>query len=104
MFDVLNKKYGEDFNWFQPDNLHVFENELEIELNVSHKLFGMKVKAVARCASNDDVLFSSFGKYYIVHLTWKKGVEIEGFPKYREFENVHDALSYIENDYIENYM
>lgn len=104
MFDELNGKYGDDFNWFCPDKLHLFEKELKLELNESHNLFGMELKAVAKCESNDNVLFTSSGKFYIVHLTWKMGIESNGFPRYKEFDNIHDAFSFIEKDYIDNYM
>ena len=56
----LYDKYGNDFNWYmvpftQADG--VFVAELNKEIGQDHFLYGKKIWAVAKCESNDDVLY-----------------------------------------------
>ena len=55
----------------------VFVEELKKELGEGHFLYHKKVWAVAKCESNDDVLYLTAGEqggdtYYIFHLTYSK--------------------------------
>ena len=60
MFCDLYDKYGKDFNWYmipftQADG--AFVAELNKEIGQGHFLSGKKIRAVAKCDSNDDVLY-----------------------------------------------
>lgn len=60
MFCDLYDKYGKDFNWYllpltQADGAFVVE--LNKEIGQGHFLSGKKIRAVAKCDSNDDVLY-----------------------------------------------
>lgn len=56
----LDKKYGEDFNWrlipLSQSNGH-FVDELKRELDENDLFLKHKIWAVAKCTSNDDVLY-----------------------------------------------
>lgn len=66
------------FNWpehWEPIGSYAanLENELARELPLGHALAGRKVKAIARYASTDDVMFATDDPKQpiaIVHLTW----------------------------------
>lgn len=53
--------------------VQAMESELRRELGRGHPLFGVPVRAVARRADRDDVLFTledGTGRVAVVHLTW----------------------------------
>ena len=89
MFCDLYDKYGKDFNWYllpltQADGAFVVE--LNKEIGQGHFLSGKKIRAVAKCDSNDDVLYvvrSGIGRdiYYMFHLTYSAH-NADGFPRY----------------------
>ena len=89
IFCNLFDKYGEDFNWHMvplSQSNGILVEELKKEIGKRHFLFHKKVWAVAKCESNDDVLYVTDGEqgadtYYIFHLTYSKQ-NLEGFPKY----------------------
>ena len=78
VFSDLYDKYGEDFNWYmlpltQADGM--FVTELKNEIGEDHFLYDKRIWAVAKCESNDDVLYvTDNGRnadiYYIFHLTY----------------------------------
>lgn len=72
MIDRLESKYGEDFNWFIPEKVEMFDKELQAELIDEHPLRKIKLQAAAKSERNDDVLFLSREACYIVHLIWRK--------------------------------
>ena len=60
VFSDLYDKYGEDFNWCmlpltQADGM--FVTELKNEIGEDHLLYDKRIWAVAKCESNDDVLY-----------------------------------------------
>ena len=58
MFSDLYNKYGEDFNWYMLSFAQAggaFVDELKKEIGKYHFLYNKKIKAVAKCESNDDV-------------------------------------------------
>lgn len=60
VFSDLYDKYGEDFNWYmlpltQADGM--FVTELKNEIGEDHFLYDKRIWAVAKCESNDDVLY-----------------------------------------------
>ena len=62
VFSDLYDKYGEDFNWYmlpltQADGM--FVTELKNEIGEDHFLYDKKIEVVAKCESNDDVLYVS---------------------------------------------
>lgn len=105
VFSDLSDKYGDDFNWYLlPLFNNTFVAELKKEIGTAHFLYEKDIRAVAKCDSNDDILYAVRGdkgedKYYIFHLTYSVN-NAEGFPKYREFNTIEDIKDYIEQFYI----
>ena len=95
MFCDLYDKYGKNFNWYmipftQADG--AFVAELNKEIGQDHFLYGKKIQAVAKCESNDDVLYvvrNGIGRdiYYLFHLTYSAH-NADGFPRYEEFADL----------------
>ena len=111
MFCDLYDKYGNDFNWYmipfaQADG--AFVAELNKEIGQDHFLYGKKILAVAKCESNDDVLYvlrNGTGRdiYYLFNLTYSAH-NADGFPQYEEFADLFAVKEFIERSYIEDYM
>ena len=109
VFCDLGDKYGDDFNWYMiPLTNKTFVEELKREIGTNHSLYNEQVWAVAKCDSNDDVLYLSDktkdGKeiYYIVHLTWQ--MDNNGnLPKYKEFIGINAVKEYLEHLCIAEY-
>ena len=103
MFCDLYDKYGKDFNWYmipftQADG--AFVAELNKEIGQDHFLYGKKIWAVAKCESNDDVLYvlrNGIGRdiYYLFHLTYS-AQNADGFPRYEEFADLFAVKEFIE--------
>lgn len=78
VFDDLSHQYGEDFNWrMLPFTNKTFVAELKNEIGKHHFLYNEQIYVVAKCDSNDDVLFVAGNEggvdvYYIFHLTYSK--------------------------------
>ena len=76
-FCDLFDKYGDEFNWSMvpfSKAKGALVNELKREIGETHFLYHKTIYAVAKCDSNDDVLYAcdrECGKdvYYIFHLT-----------------------------------
>lgn len=103
----LDKKYGEDFNWrlipLSQSNGH-FVDELKRELDENDLFLKHKIWAVAKCTSNDDVLYLREGDIWrIYHLTYSSNNE-NGFPKYVEFNSRKSAAEYIQNQFISEFL
>lgn len=107
--DDLFQKYGEDFNWYiLPSTNKTFVAELKNEIGENHFLYNQQVYAVAKCDSNDDVLYLAGNEdgvevYYIFHLTYSKENAI-GYPKYRKFKGLSEVKEYIEQSYIRDFL
>ena len=101
VFCELSDKYGDDFNWHMlPLSNHTFTAELKKEIGNRHFLYHKQIWAVAKCDSNDDVLYlADNGEgtdiYYIFHLTYSE-CNADGFPRYKEFEGINAVKEYIE--------
>lgn len=85
-----------------------FVEELKKEIGKEHFLYAKKIWAVAKCESNDDVLYvigDGFGSdiYYVFHLTYSEQ-NLDGFPKYEELEDIYAVKEFIEQSYIKDYM
>ena len=103
MFENLYIKYGDEFNWYEimKTDTH-FLDELNSELNEKHPLYKKAIKAVAKCDSNDDVLFLlNNNTYAIIHLTYSKD-STGKFPLYINLANFSSAIKYIEEQLINN--
>ena len=103
----LYEEYGEDFNWhiipFAESN-GSFVYELKKELNSRDAFILTGTYAVAKCDSNDDVLFLNANNVWrIYHLTYSAHNET-GFPKYIEFPDRKAVGLYIQKRYIEEYL
>ena len=109
MFEGLHsellEKYGDDFNWSKiAKTNNFFIDELNVELSKTHPLYNRVFKAVAKCDSNDDVLFLLHDdNYAIVHLSYSKS-NINGFPLYKEFTDLQEAIHYIEDQFVSEYL
>ena len=104
MIDILNEikrlseQYGEGFNWNTLSDGITYVNELQKETDISEYT---DIQAVARSYSNDDVLFIlDNNTYRIYHLTYSS-IRQDGYPKFVEFSDGMDVVSYIERQYIE---
>ena len=63
LFSDLEEKYDDGFHWHLiPLTNEYFVSELKREIGVNHFLYHTKIWAVAKCDSNDDVLFVTAGK------------------------------------------
>lgn len=103
----LIAEYGDDFNWYLiPFTNNTFLNELKRELQSDDSFLLGEICAVAKCESNDDVLFVSKINneeiWRIYHLTYSNN-NIKGYPKYVEFLNEKNALEYIQNQFKSEY-
>lgn len=108
MLENLIDRYGEDFNWFETDKIdkrfgEAFVKEAYKEISPKHPLYRVKLVAIAKCESNDDVLFKTDkGQYVIIHLTYTE-VNTDQYPRFIVFSTGDEALSYIEEEYKMNY-
>ncbi len=72
-----------------PDLGESLENELKLELDQGHPLYGKELTAMAKRQGNDDVLFSyDKEKLALVHLTWSGKKEQGKYPKTQIFYNM----------------
>ena len=97
-FVILEEKYGDDFNWIRTSS-DSFVAELKHELGNGCSL--NSITAIAKCESNDNVLFLIDRSYRIYHLTYSGKIDL---PEFLEFANLSEAMDFIENDYVENYL
>lgn len=101
VFRDLSDKYGEEFNWHMlPFSDKFFVEELKREIGSEHFLYNEDIWAVAKCDSNDDILYvtgNEDGKdcYYIFHLTYTKN-NANGFPRSIKFIGIEAVKEYIE--------
>lgn len=92
---IKNSSIGDD--WIIIEDGSSLEVELQRELNKEHFLYGRYFKTIAKCEYNDDVLFyMDNSRYVIVHLTYSRN-NIEGFPKYKVFNEFKEVIDYYEN-------
>ena len=107
VIDALFQKYGEDFNWYMlPFTNTTFVDELKAEIGENHFLYHQKIYAVAKCESNDEVLYMAEKEdcvevYYIFHLTYSKKIA-NGYPKYKKFTEIFEVKEYMEQCYLED--
>lgn len=110
VFCDLSNQFGEDFNWYLiplTRSKEFFVQELKQEIGKEHFLYDKKIQAVARCASNDDVLYVAETPcgadiYYIVHLTYSEN-HLAGFPRYRELKNIYAVKDFMEQSLLQSY-
>ena len=101
-FELLFQKYGDDFNWMMiPLSTNTFVEELKRELGST--LPNNPIYAVAKCKSNDDVLFLVGDVFRIYHLTYARDRNT-GLPKYIEFEELSAVMKHIEKEYLAIYL
>lgn len=111
IFCDLFDKYGEYFNWYTvplSQSNGALVEELKKEIGERHFLYDKEIRAVAKCTSNDDVLYvtsEELGRdiYYLFHLTYSHQ-NIEGFPKYKKFTDIQAIKEFIEHLFIQNYI
>ena len=103
LFQNMIDKYGDNFNWILvPFSSKSLVDELNKELGDTK--FTHTIYAVAKCESNDDVLFLvEENDYRIYHLTYSKN-NTEGYPRFISFDGRQSAINYIEKEYVENYL
>ncbi len=108
LFESLFAKYGDEFNWMiLPLSNQTYNKQAEKEIKKGHSLYGVNLTAVAKCESNDDVLYVTENKggtlYIILHLTYSENQDI-AYPEYIMFDNLCEAEKYLENQYVEQYL
>lgn len=109
VFDNLYKKYGDSFRWrMLPFSEQSFVAELKREIGSNHFLYDKKIWAVARCDSNDDVLYVTENEcrgdiYYIFHLTYTE-YNMEGYPRSIELNGIEKVKEYIEKSYVADFL
>lgn len=105
IIDCLANEYGDEFNWrMLPFSDKYFVTELRKELKQNDPFLSNPVYAVAKCDSNDDVLYvggdASGTKeiWRIYHLTYS--VEHEnGYPLFQEFDSRKAVAEYIQSQF-----
>jgi len=66
-------------------------------LTSEHKYYGVKAQALARCQSNDDVLFHLADDCYaIIHLTYANEKTGE-YPMFIVFHSLDDAIEHMKS-------
>jgi len=109
VFCDLYEKYHDVFCWrILPLSNKSFVTELKREIGQSHFLYPRKIWSVAKCDSNDDVLFVTENDnkediYYIFHLTYSDH-NIEGYPQYKELNGIEKVKEYLEEAYIADFL
>ena len=104
VFHDLATKYGDDFHWrMLPSTNQSFVAELKKEISVTHFLYHERIRAVAKCDSNDDVLFAVGNEdgldiYYLFHLTYL-AKNMVGYPTYIKFKGIQEVREYLEQDF-----
>lgn len=102
VFYDLDRQYGDRFHWrMLPLTNRSFVEELKREIGKDHPLAERHLWAVAKCDSDDRVLYlSENGDYYIFHLTYSE-YNREGFPRYRRFSGIEEMAEAIERDIVD---
>ncbi len=100
----FEEKYNGDFNWsLIPETNNYYITELKKELGADNPLFQNSIRAIAKCESNDDVLYVLNGDIWrIYHLTYSAN-NSEGYPKYKEFSSIKAAAEYIQDRFLKEY-
>ena len=90
--------------WFtaSPEEAKRLLQELKLELTEAHQLHGLPLELVAhRDGATDDILVRNSEQpevYYVVHLTWRMGPEIDGdHPSIECAGSYGDFLAYERN-------
>ncbi len=78
------------------------------KIGKEHFLYDKKIWAVAKCTSNDDVLYVTENEcgadiYYIFHLTYSEN-NLDGLPQYKEFKSIHSVKDFMEQSFIQSYV
>ena len=103
----LAEKYGDEFNWriiASIESQGAFVDELRRELGDDDKIFQSSLSVVAKCDSNDDVLFSLRDErngelWRVYHLTYTAN-NAPGFPRYEEFTSEEAVGQWIEHQFL----
>ena len=109
VFSDLYEKYGADLNWYMiplTQSGGAFVSELKEEIGTGHFLYDKGIWAVAKCESDDDVLYVTGNEdgtdsYYVFH--WADSEQsLDGSPKCKELADIHAVKEYIEQSIIKN--
>lgn len=101
---ALAEEYGGDFNWSLIPETDYYITELKKELGADNPLFQNSIHAIAKCESNDDVLYVlNDDMLRIYHLTYSAS-NSEGYPKYEEFSSIKAASEYIQDRFLKEYL
>ena len=104
IMNLFYEEYGEEFNWHMiPFTNKTYVNELKKELGKNDNLVDQNIYSVAKCDSNDDVLFLVGDLWRIYHLTYSTN-NMPGYPKYEEFSSRREAAEYIRDQYVNDYL
>lgn len=78
-----------------PDSIKpALEKQLSIELGSNHKLYGLKLEAIAKRDDCDDVLFKDKNTehVFVVHLTWNQNAETGIYPGTSQYSNIQEFV------------
>ena len=110
IIDCLIDKYGDEFNWRMiPFSNRYFVTELKRELRQGDPFLSNDIYAVAKCDSNDEVLYlggDSTGTkeiWRIYHLTYSAN-NVNGYPLFKEFNSRKTAAEYMQNQFVSEYL
>ena len=105
MMDNLYQQYVDEFNWSRISfSNKSFVEELKRELDPGDVFLSGAVYAVAKCDSNDDVLYLGVDGldarelWRIYHLTYSSH-NTDGFPRYVEFYSREEVAEYIQDQF-----
>lgn len=101
---ALAEEYSEDFNWSLIPETDYYITELKKELGADNPLFQNSVRAIAKCESNDDILYVLNGTIWRIYHPTYSANNSEEYPKYEEFSSIKAAAEYIHDKFVKEYL
>ena len=105
-FEILCSELGDEFNWeFISFTKKSFCNHAKKDIKEDHPLYGKILHSIARCTSNDDVLFVTSDEqggnlYIIIHLTYSNNSCLN-FPRFITLGGTDGMMDYLRKNFKE---